>query len=576
MTSNTNLTEIYSNFSQEKIADYLKKTPYNLVFDSGTIQITNSDGKVIAPTALLPLRAVEEVLSDGSTQVYIEVSAYHKGTLLPTVKLYGVLKKFDLFYLTWGNHRFPYLDKNAKSAVLCIFSELAGFLEGETVYSFPCGWIDNDALLIKNILIGKSGIIYVENISLTKGLALYNEKNEKELFEAINSIYLHVLKKPVYSLTLFFFLIMGIFYRCLRELDGLVPSFILYIQGGSGTGKTSSTMPLLNPFELPTASFEDSKSATARLFQETGSACFVIDDLKFMNRDSEDLINLILRMAGDNTTQRRRVSGNKVSKSEISCLCAITGEVKLNLQPSSLARMLVIEYDRDTVDFTVLNEFRMNKDKIITALLALVQKIISDDIFVETLVSGICEKRHAFTKTNKYTNMHGRYVDMIAWFTAMHEMIAPYFSAVGIPLYEKYPQEIEELIVSMWTANKSDPTTVFGKLLFEMINLNMLTLVPESEFANGKPCDIVDYGDILFVASGTVFTKLKHHADEIGLYINFSEKQLRNELLNTGILQQHNGKNTLELRKGSGRCSGFYIRKNKLRKILGENLEEEL
>ena len=111
--------------------------------------------------------------------------------------------------------------------------------------------------------------------------------SRKELYTFIADHYFNALDDGVYGITMFLFFMLGILYPRLVEFSDLIPSFLLYICGGTGTRKTTTSMMLLNPFDFETGSFEDSLTSCVELFRQTPLGCFLLDDLK--RADSEAL-----------------------------------------------------------------------------------------------------------------------------------------------------------------------------------------------------------------------------------------------------------------------------------------------
>ena len=397
--------------------------------------------------------------------------------------------------------------------------------------------------------------------------------NRETSYAFIVDYYLGILSNKVYGITMFLFFMLGVLYPRLIKYSDLVPSFLLYISGGTGTRKTTTSTLLLNPFDFETGSFEDTLTSCVELFRQTPLGCFILDDLKRADYEAMQILNKILRLAGDATTQCRKMCGGKVLEQNISALCVVTGEIELHLQESSMARLLILPYDENTVNLNVLKYLQANKNKLCTSLVCVIQRFIQDKKIIEDLCNLVICMRGTLAEKFKNDRIHGRYIDMMSWLMAIYDIICKYFAEENIKINFDYKKELQSLIFQQHLTYNNETISMFSKCLFELYNSNALIICTESEFSTGnhKP-DIVDYDSEWFISSGTVFRKIKSYAESIGLYINFSEKKLRSELSNAEILQQRNQKNTYELRKGNNRCSGFYIRKNLLMKYLENEL----
>lgn len=397
--------------------------------------------------------------------------------------------------------------------------------------------------------------------------------NRKELYTFIAEYYFNALDDGVYGITMFLFFMLGILYPRLVEFSDLIPSFLLYICGGTGTRKTTTSMMLLNPFDFETGSFEDSLTSCVELFRQTPLGCFLLDDLKKADSEALQILNKMLRLVGDVTTQGRKMRGGKVLEQNISSLCVVTGEIELHLQESSMARILVLQYDKNTVNLDELKHLQSNKAKLCSALICVIQRLMQDKEIIVTLCDKVIQTRGVLMEKFKDNRIHGRYIDMMSWLMTIYNIIMQYFAEEGLKIEFDYEEKLQNLIFQQHLAYSNESVSVFAKCLFELYQNNGLSVFTESEFSMGNHHpDIIDYNSEWFIASGTVFKKVKSYAESIGLYINFSEKKLRADLLNAEILQQRNQKNTYELRKGNNRCSGFYIRKNLLMKYLENEL----
>lgn len=393
----------------------------------------------------------------------------------------------------------------------------------------------------------------------------------REACSFIVNCYFKVLNNMTYSVTMFLFFVLGILYPRLSTYSDLLPSFLLYMQGCTGTRKTTTAMVMLNPFDFQMSSFEDSITSVVELFRQTPVGCFIIDDLKNLTVESRQILNKAIRLVGDVTTQSRKMRGGKVLDQNISALCSITGEIKLLLQESSIARVLILAYDKATVNLSKLNELQANKSKLCMAVLTIIQRFMNEENIIEKLCSAVIKNRHILNL--QYQNIHGRYIDMMAWLEAMYDIISKYFAEAGINLDFDYKTGIETLIYNQYLSYKNDPVSVFANCLFGLYNSNGLAVYTESEFSAEKQADIVDYGAEWFIATGKVFNKIIQYSETIDCSVDFSEKVLRAELFSAGVLKQHNGKNTYELRKNGNRCSGFCIRKNRLQEYLKDSEE---
>ncbi len=388
----------------------------------------------------------------------------------------------------------------------------------------------------------------------------------KEALIFLKESYFTVLNDITYSITMFLFLVLGILYPKFAEYSSLVPPFLIYVYGGTGTRKTTTVMSMLNPFEFRTASFEDTLASVVEQFRNMELGCFIIDDMKIVDKNALVIVNKIIRMVGDSTTQGLKMRGNNVITQTVRSACVMTGEHELHLQESSMARILCLPYNSGTVNLTKLSELSAMRSELCTAILKVIQRTMQNYDFMEKLCEDVLKKRSELNMKFLDKKLHGRYIDMMAWLIAMYNVLESYFKEECVDFAFDYVSNIEKLIETQHLKYRVDPTSIFAEMLFGMAEENFLDICNENEFSAGKTTDIIDYQEEWFIITRKVFSKMLRYAQEKDVVISFSEKTLRAELLANSILKQYSGKNTRELRKGTGKGSGYYIRKNELKK----------
>lgn len=168
--------KLISDMNTDEFIETLNKclcnTTYHLEDRDSSIIICDSDNSLAAKAALLPRVPSEYVLADGTTRSEIDITCYYQGQWLLPVPHKGVLKNLDFLYEVWGNHKFPFLSKKEKLAICEVFSELALHQQPKKIYAFLGGWINDKALLIKNVLLTPNQIECVKNATVKKEVDL--------------------------------------------------------------------------------------------------------------------------------------------------------------------------------------------------------------------------------------------------------------------------------------------------------------------------------------------------------------------------------------------------------------------
>lgn len=507
----------------------LEHTSYRLELRKSSLVICDSDGSIVVNAALLPCNPINKIDQDHTRKPKIFVISYRNGEYLPAIEVDGEMKNIKFIYNKWGMNQFPLVDGKGVKILCMVYSAIALTIQSEDVYSFSTGWLNNNELLLKNLLISSSEVKNIRNSTVKKELCL-SDMTQKQVYEFINYHYFPVMKNKVYSITMFIFLILGILYPRFLEESDYVPSFGLYIYGRTGTRKTTSVMAMLNPFRERVASFEDTLASIVELFKTLGLGYFILEDLKDMTPEAIAIINRIIRLIGDTTTQSNKMSGGKVLNKPISSLCVITGKEKLHLQESSIARLLLLEYDSNTVDLAKLETLEKSQSELRTAVIFIIQQFISNKDIIGDIHSKVIEHRNKLTAKLQTREIHGRYVMMVSWLTVIYEMLHMWMADVGIEIDFNYPEEIEKFVLEQHYAYKKDPIIIFGKSLFDLLNCNEFSIITEAEFAAGRRADIIDYDSEWFIASGTVYNKIKRYVERDQNTLNFSEKALRASL----------------------------------------------
>ena len=552
----------------DTLNSYLVDTPYHLCLtDERNITIRNSDGTMASRMALLPIQPKEIICSGDILKSTISCTIFVNGEWLTPIEVNDGLKNIDRITREYGLHKLPILSSKEYHPITVVFSTLALHMDAEKTYALEAGWLSDEKLLIKNILLNGNSITDVQN-SVIKHPMEIADLSEQEVYAFVKDCYLAVLNNPLYAITMMLFLILGFLFPRIVAASDIQPDFLLYIVGGTGTRKTSTVSAMLNPFGFTSASFEDTLASVTELFRNMPLGCFIVDDLKRATPDAIKIFNKILRIAGDATTQSYKVRGGKVITQGFSSLCVITGERELHLQESSMARVLILPYDKETVNLDGLSYIQRNESKLRAAMLKIIQGLMQKPNLIDNLCNSVKEKRNELRIKYCDEKIHGRYYDMLAWLISIYNIVSVYFEKAGYPLNTKYPQLLQELVFNQNFRYANDPVRLFATYLVDLQNSNGLKIISEMEFTQGHEADVIDYNEEWFIASGVVFNKIRNRAEFVGEPLDFSEKQLRSELYDAQILKRRNGKNTYELRKGGNRLSGFYIRKSALFKVL--------
>ena len=107
-----------------------------------------------------------------------------------------------------------------------------------------------------------------------------------------------------------------------------------------------------------------------------------------------------------------------------------------------------------------------------------------------------------------------------------------------------------------------NPIKLFKKGYAELLNSNEIAFI-SSNSIDGLDFDVIECDSKLFIKSNTVYKKVCRYWSDKGIDFPCSERKLRQELYNAGLLLAHNGKLTVEKKTKDNRSySGYYLLKN--------------
>jgi len=152
---------------------------------------------------------------------------------------------------------------------------------------------------------------------------------------------------------------------------GIEPAFITWLNGPTGTGKSTLAALLLSHFgkftnkTLP-GSFRDTANYLERIAFILKDSLLVIDDYHPTNSSNdaskmEATAQNLCRIFGDRAARGRLTSDISTRKGKPArCMALITGEDIPNLGQSGMARILALDMDRDALDLDLITRLQNN------------------------------------------------------------------------------------------------------------------------------------------------------------------------------------------------------------------------
>ena len=468
------------------------------------------------------------------------------------------------------------------SQLICrILQESCSLAEEVEVYNFN-GWggdVGKRYFIYGNKKITSQGIESIENRIGTA--AHHVDISVQEACSFINENYLKILNNQLYAHIFLCYSVAANIHQLIRDIGGSV-DFMLYICGETGTGKTSTTFPMLNPFDASNCSIGDSYASVMNIVHQNHCSVTILDDVKSRNnKQCVKILDSLSRIAGDKTTDLKRKCGKKVSSVALHNLIAATAEVEPPLQTSSFPRLLVLNFDRNTVNSENLKQMEINigefKEKTVAFILYFVEDCLKDPAWSERVKKEF-EQECKILRDSINCKLHGRYYCVLAWLLVIWRNIKEFFSSHGCDVSEaNFEKELKEMIVAQHKKySEKDPAKMYCSALHMLMENGELKCVKDENIKNCTHFDVIVKGGDLQVKTKTVYQRIKRYYEERDIDFFWKETYIRNELDRAGLIRVYSGgkTRTTSERKVNGLSFSFIsIYQHKLTEFLEEDNE---
>lgn len=379
--------------------------------------------------------------------------------------------------------------------------------------------------------------------------------------------------------------------RYFLEQRGHRPSFVPYLAGTTGYGKSTFVTLALNHFGYDfsyegsqPASFDDSISAMAQKLFCLKDMPLLIDDFKRQTdpareRQQKALEEVVIRMVGDGLKRSRMTSEMTAQQDRPARgLCIQTGEELPQVTSSSVARLYVIELKAGEVPVPDGKASALQQERIIemSELWQLAREgalnesmkgyiewlIAQEDGLPERLEHELESLRQEAAKS--LTSSHARLPSAIAYLMLGISMMLGYMSAPGGMLADT-PEVAESLRRQCWEAilgNASDqaksmrdekPTAVFMTTLRELLQSGRNMVETLGRVSQVLPRDVIGYrdNDFYYLVPGEVFGAVQKSLLAQGDSLNIGKTTLMRQLIDEGIAcADPGGKTTQQINRG--------------------------
>ena len=198
--------------------------------------------------------------------------------------------------------------------------------------------------------------------------------------------------------------------------NDIQPNFIIFIQGKSGTRKSSLSAVALSHFgdfssdTFPTT-FRDSYNSIEKTAHSLKDTVNVIDDYNPAIDGAKKLSTMdnILGAYGDRVGRKRLNKDITTKKAYIPRgLCIATGEMIPEVAQSRIARALIVTVKQDSINLTKLAELQENKEELAYCMMHYIKWIIDN----ETRVIEYAKSKFKELRANQKAGVHGRTIEI--------------------------------------------------------------------------------------------------------------------------------------------------------------------
>ena len=561
-----------SNLSKELSAS-LSGSEYVLQEENGRFFVT--DGlETFLYTFCVPLEE-ERIIHKSYAETYIKIRLYDRGDFSEIIRVESTkLFSTNTFVSNFGLKVFAdFKDSDWKS----FFNVLKYFLKDvkpKTTYAV-CGWgEDNEYLLYGTLKVMPEDIERV-NSTLTVQTTPLSCKLSSEVCSFTSEIISKLCSNKFVSYTMLSYYLLSILKERFYKFARFCPSFALVVIGKTGTGKTSSVMPVMNPISLATCCFEDSLASIRRIFQGNSNGATIVDDFKCSSDSNNQKFEEIIRLAGDITSNGKRVFNQKVDNTVTTGMAVFTGEEAPLLQASSYPRLLLMELEAGSINFDVITKLNSHSDEYISFICGFMQYIMQNSTFDSEFIEKVKEKRTWCRNAYKEEALHARYYEIYSWLSTIWEYLKTYFKLNSVYADFDYEKVLISTIIAQHQRYDIDAVRLFSKTFYELKDANIFNITDYEGLKSGCDFDVCESSDEYFVRSGRVYRKIVTQLQNNNITYPCSEKQLRNELYKQGILTKKNSKLlTIEVKDRNNKSyTGYYLKKH-IFKNSGGNLNE--
>lgn len=554
-------------FSIYELLKKLNQSFYNTdlytTVEDGIIFIRTNNNPILKLSVfVVPIKETHTIYKK-DLETSINFLFYKNGEQYPDIKIKSTKLFCEKTYISrFGIKSFAEFGKNEWNLFFSVIRILIKNAETKTIYS-TLGWVDSKKYLYGSLMITPDSIENINNNLIKNQISIVEPTTD--IYSEIEYIVDNLCSDRFITHTMLSFYFLSLLKPEIINFSGTCPSFALAIIGKSGSGKTSTVMPLMNPLDLKNCCFEDSQASIRRTFQENFCGCTIIDDFKCNSTNNNNKFEEIIRLAGDLTSNGRRVINQKIEDITVTGMAVFTGETIPKIQASSFPRLLILEIEANSINFDTLSILIEKINYYILFICKFIQYIMKNNNFYNEFIEKFQEERQNCRKKYKEYALHPRYYDIYSWLVVTYRYINDFCDNRLINSYSNYENELITRITKQNNRFDPDPIKIFIKTFFILKNMNEFIIKDYQEMKNGDDFDVCCTDDYFILKSGTVYKKIVDYCSVNKIDFPYLERKLRDELHSKGILEKNGKYNTYEIKTRHGNGIRVYnIKKNAL------------
>ena len=369
-------------------------------------------------------------------------------------------------------------------------------------------------------------------------------------------------------------------------MEGHRPSFIPFLRGRTGSGKSVMASLVLNCFgrdfsydTAHPASFDDTINGISLKLFTLKDMPLLIDDYHpeenpQRRRAMEDVAQRVSRMIGDGA-KRSRMRNDTTGQEDKPArgLCIQTGEELPRVTESGVARMYVIDLNKGDVplgDPALLELQRAAREGCFSEVMrGYIEWLLE---MYDSLPAMLDERYTALLReaTERVEGAHARIPPVAAYLVLGMEMMLRFLSSRG----QFKEADIPGMIEVSWTAilnntqkqvlemAEEKPTKIFCDTLRELLDTEKVTVADISR-TEGKPMNMIGYRDrnYFYLNPGQTYGAVQRAMNEQGTSFPLGKNMILKLLADEGLILKdpYTGKNVRQLNKKGVRAWAMWM-----------------